>query len=316
MKLKNIVSGVNFKIKKRSPELFMAAGIVGVVISTVMACRASKKVDDIIDEYRCRKEEIDAEAEQEEQNGNEYNKGKELTKNIVNTSMALVKLYGPSVVLGIFSVGCIFQSNRILRKRNIALAAAYNTLDKSFKKYKEKVIAKLGEEAERKLRLGFEEKVVEVVEVDENGKEKKKKEKVEVVDVTDSLFNDLSPYARVFDDGSTKWDSDPDYNRFFLTQMQNYANDYLIQNGYLFLNQVYEWLGLTKTLAGQQVGWIYDPKSGKGDNYVDFGIRTIYKKATAGMRAERNWVNGYEPAVWLDFNVDGAILHEAFDVDV
>ena len=308
-------NNIKFKLHKNKPELLMFAGVAGVVVSTVMACRASRKVNTIINEHQQRREEIDAEDHEALEHEEFYNRRAEVTKNVVNTGMKLIKLYGPAASIGVISLGCIFRSHFILKRRNLALAAAYNTLETSFRKYRERVVAELGEDVERRLRLGTREETVEVTTVDKNGKEKTKKEKIEVIDSDNADYN-LSPYARLFDEMSTKWDEDPDYNRFFLTETQNYANDYLKAHGYLFLNQVYEWLGFKKTFAGQQVGWIYDPKNGDGDNFVDFGIRTIYKRAAAGDVADRRFINGYEPVVWLDFNVDGEILHEAFDREI
>ena len=61
-------------------------------------------------------------------------------------------------------------------------------------------------------------------------------------------------------------------------------------------------LGIPRTQAGQIVGWIYDEKHPIGDNKVDFGIYNTYNEAN------RNFVNGYERTILLDFNVDGNIL--------
>ena len=61
-------------------------------------------------------------------------------------------------------------------------------------------------------------------------------------------------------------------------------------------------LGIPRTRAGQIVGWIYDKKNPIGDNYVDFGIYDTNKEAN------RNFVNGYERTILLDFNVEGNIL--------
>ena len=91
-------------------------------------------------------------------------------------------------------------------------------------------------------------------------------------------------------------------NLSFLKCQQKYANDLLVAHGYLFLNQVYEMLGIPKTKAGQVVGWIYDKKNPQHDNYVDFGIYDLHNER------KRDFVNGYERSILLDFNVDGDIL--------
>lgn len=111
-----------------------------------------------------------------------------------------------------------------------------------------------------------------------------------------------SPYARFFDDSSPMWTRDSESNLRFLKHNQNYANDLLKSRGHLFLNDVYQLLGIPKTRAGQVVGWIYDPENGEGDNHVDFGIYHDDQHS-------RDFVNGYEKSILLDFNVDGEILN-------
>lgn len=109
-----------------------------------------------------------------------------------------------------------------------------------------------------------------------------------------------SQYARIFDETCSGWTKDAEFNRMFLLQVQHYANEKLKARGYLFLNDVYEMLGIPKSKAGQIVGWIYSEDNKNGDNYVDFGIYKTDRNA--------RFVNGYEKSVLLDFNVDGAII--------
>lgn len=111
----------------------------------------------------------------------------------------------------------------------------------------------------------------------------------------------VSQYARFFDESCTGWDKDPECNLLFLRQQQVYANELLRKCGYLFLNDVYDILGIPRSKEGQIVGWIYDDKNPIGDNFVNFGI---YNPLTGN----RNFVNGYEKSILLDFNVDGNIL--------
>lgn len=109
----------------------------------------------------------------------------------------------------------------------------------------------------------------------------------------------LSQYARFFDETSPNWTKYSETNLMFLKLMQNHCNDLLKARGYIFLNEVYEKLGIPKTKAGQLVGWVYDEKNPIGDNYIDFGIFNVNNRQS---------VNGYENAILLDFNVDGVIL--------
>ena len=187
-------------------------------------------------------------------------------------------------------------SNNILRKRNIALAAAYATVDTSFKEYRNRVIDRFGKELDRELKYNIKSKEIEETVVDDKGKEKTVKKTIEVADP-----NTYSDYARFFDDGCIGWDKDAEYNLMFLKQQQNYANEMLKSKGHLFLNEVYDMLGIPRTKAGQVVGWIYDEKNPVGDNFVDFGLYDMHREAV------RDFVNGYERTILLDFNVDGNI---------
>lgn len=289
------------KIKKHSPEILLAAGIVGVVVSGVMACKATLKVNEILDES---KQQIDtihsvaADPNMAEKYTAEDSK-KDLAIVYTQTAVKMIKLYGPSVGLGVVSLGCMIGSNRILSKRNVALAAAYTAVDKSFKEYRGRVIERFGKQLDKELRYNIKAKEIEEVSKDENGHEAVKKE---VVDVIEDDPNTYSPYAIVFDDGNEGWDPDPERTKFFLIQQQNWANERLKAKGHLFLNEVYDMLGARRTKAGAQVGWVYDEKNVVGDNYVDFGIFDTRRSKA------RDFVNGYEKVIILDFNVDGYIL--------
>ena len=296
-----------FQLKKHSPEILITAGVVGTVASAVIACRATTKLRAVIDKTE---EQIEAihfceeagytvnpETSEKEDYTAEDSK-KELTMVYAHTAFEITKLYAPAVILGALSITGIIASNNILRKRNLAIAAAYATLDKSFKTYRNRVIERFGEKLDHELRYNIKAKEFEEVVTDEKGKETTIKKTVEVADP-----NTYSDYARFFDDGCNGWCKDSEYNLTFLKQQQNYANDLLKRKGYLFLNEVYDMLGIPRTKAGQIVGWYYNEKKPTGDNFVDFGIYDYNREAT------RNFVNGYERTILLDFNVDGNILN-------
>lgn len=288
------------KLKKYSPEIFVGVGIVGVVASAVMACKATTKIDDVLAEQ---KENIEKTKDYVEEHGysekyTEEDHKKDLTIFYSRSAVDLVKLYAPSVILGTVSIAMIVNGHRILRKRNVALAAAYATVEKGFKEYRGRVIERFGEELDKELKYNIKAKEVEeVVKDEETGEEKIVKKTVNVADP--NLYSD---YARFFDDGCTGWTKDPEYNLMFLKDQQRYANDLLQSKGHLFLNEVYDMLGIPRTKAGQAVGWIYDEVHPVGDNFVDFGLTDIHNARV------RDFVNGYERTILLDFNVDGSIL--------
>jgi hypothetical protein len=298
-KMTRTLNRTGLKLRKHSPEILLAAGVVGVVTSGVMACKATLKVEEIIDDAKNKIDMIhtvSADPDMNEKYSEEDSK-KDLAIVYTQTAVKLVKLYGPSVALGVVSLGCMIGSNRILNKRNVALAAAYTAVDKSFKEYRGRVIERFGKQLDKELKYGIKAEEVEEVSVDEKGKETTQKTTLEVMDP-----NAYSPYSIVFDDGNTGWDPDPELTKYFLIQQQNWANDRLKAKGHLFLNEVYDMLGAKRTKAGAQVGWVYDEKNPVGDNYVDFGIFDIYNPKS------RDFVNGYEKVIVLDFNVDGVIL--------
>ena len=292
---------VSFKIKKHSPEILLVTGIAGVVTSAVMACKATTKVSEILDEA---KETIDIVHEGIKKGsikGIEYTEEtgkKTLAITYIQTGVKLAKLYGPSVLLGGTSIGCILASNNIIRKRNVALSAAYTAIDQSFKGYRSRVIERFGENLDRELRYNIKtEEVKETVVDEETGKKKTVKTTVSVIDP-----NTYSDYAKFFDEYCAGWTKDPEYNLMFLKQQQNYANELLRSRGHLFLNEVYDMLGIDRTKAGQIVGWVYDEEHPVGDNFVDFGIYVLDNEKA------RDFVNGRERSILLDFNVDGDIL--------
>ncbi len=294
-----------FLTKKHSPEILMITGVVGIITSGVMACKATLKVNDILEEAKSDIEKVHTVLNDEsvtEEKYSEMDSKKDLAAIYVQTGLKLAKVYGPSLIIGTLSITSMFASNNILRKRNVALAAAYAVVDKSFKEYRGRVIDRFGEEVDRQIKYNLKTMKVDEVITDENGKEKKVKKKIEV-----GGPDMYSPYAIIFDETNPYWEKDAELNKFFLQSRQAQANDKLRANGYLFLNDVYEMLGHEKTKAGQVVGWVYDPDSGEGDNYVDFGLYDIYTKPKYEAEAKAAFINGYERSVIIDFNVDGNI---------
>lgn len=294
---------VGFKFKKHSPEILVVTGIIGIVTSTVMACKATTKVNDIVTES---KETIDK-IHDCVGKGLHTSDGEEYTQEVANKDLAIVytqtawkfiKLYGPSVLIGVASIGCMVGSNRILRKRNVALAAALTTVEKSFKDYRGRVIDRFGKDLDRELRFGIKAKEIKEKVVDENGNETTVTKTVEVVDPNTAH----SLYSVVFCEGNPGWTKNAELNKVFLIQQQNWANDKLRLRGYLTLNEVYEMVGAPTTAYGQIAGWVYTEDGSVGDNFVDFGIFDVTNEKAC------DFVNGRERSIILDFNCIGNIL--------
>lgn len=294
------------QLKKHSPEILVISGVVGTIAAGVMACKATTKASDILEEMHESMDQIHKVSEMAEENENisydENDLKKDTTMVYVQTGVKFAKLYGPSLAVGILSITSILVGHNILRKRHLALAAAYTTVSNSFKAYRGRVADRFGDDVEYQLRHGIKAEEVEETVVDDDGNETTVKNTVNVIDP-----NQVSDFARIFDDGNIGWEKDSEHNLAFLKMQQNYANDILQTRGYLFLNEVYDMLGFNRTKAGQVVGWYYDEKNPTGDNFVDFGI---YRGESPAVRA---FVNGDERSILLDFNVDGEILNRVYE---
>ena len=304
IEIKKMINKVKFNIVKHSPEILMGIGIAGVVTSTVLACRSTLKVKDILEDKETNMNNVKEVLAEGREDYTEEDARKDKTIIMTTTAIRIMKLYAPSVIIGAGSIACLLESHNVMRNRNAGLAAALAATTESFKQYRERVTAKYGDEVDKEMRYGIK-------------KEKKekdgKKTKEDIVVGCDE--KELSGYARYFNESNINWTDDPQFNMMFLRQNQNWANDKLISQGYLYLNDVYDALGFPKTKAGQVVGWVYDPKNNeRGDNYVDFGI---YDLNVRGYRDEmandtiaeerQDFINGYRNSILLDFNVDGNI---------
>lgn len=296
--LSRSLNGLALKMKKHTPEILVIAGVGGTIATTVIACKATTKIDDVLAENT---EHIAKTKQYVKENGysekyTEKDYQKDLTIMYTQKGLALLKLYAPSIALGTMSITAILAGHNILKKRNVAIAAAYEVVNKNFNDYRGRVVERFGHELDRELRYNIHKEEVEETVIDEKtGKEKKVKKNVDVCDI-----DNYSDFAKFFDESCTGWTKDPETNLMFLKHQQRYANDLLEGRGYLFLNEVYDMLGIERTVAGQSVGWIYDKNI---IDKIDFGIYNSHNQAA------RRFVNGIERTILLDFNVDGNILN-------
>ena len=285
-------------VQKHSPELLLGVGIVGVVVSTVMACKASTKASAVLDVAAAKMEKIhEAEATISREEYTKRDQNKDSLVVMIQTGVDFAKLYGPAVLLGAVSISCILGSHNIMRKRNVAIVAAYKMVKTGFEEYRARVVEDLGEEKDKEYRYGVKYEKLEESEVDPvTGKVKKVKKNVPVVST-----GKLSPYAREFCKETTpQWHAVPEYNALFLKAQQNAANDFLKSRGHIFLNDVYDMLGFSRTSDGAVVGWVND---GNGDQFVDFGLWDSFEAYSHNIDEEGR----LNRTLILDFNVDGVI---------
>jgi hypothetical protein len=288
---------------KNAPTMLFGAGVLGMVGSTVLACRATLKMDEILSKTRddlntakslhmadssiSHSFSVKADPETKPLEYNDADYRKDVTVIYTRALVSITKEYGPAILLASASVSCLIKSHDIMTKRNAALTAAYVAVDEAFTRYRSRVVNKYGEEEDREFRYGVAD---EVKIIDEEGKVH-----------TEKRFGDDAPsmYARFFDEYSTSWSKEPEYNIVFLRCQQKWANDLLKARGHVFLNEVYDSLGIDRTTAGSVVGWIVSRDS---DNFIDFGLF-----ADREGRGVRDFINGRNGSILLDFNVDGVI---------
>lgn len=269
------------RLQKHSPEILTGLGIVGGIASGVMASKATLKVEEIVDES---KQYLEVAKKDTANDPGAYNK--QAAYVYTRTALRLGRLYGPAISLGLASVTCILSAHGIMRKRNAALLGAYKVVEQAFSEYRARVEEEVGPEKERELYYATRKEIVEDAELTNKPPHDKKQP-----------VGALSIYAKCFDETNPNFVGNPEYNLYFLRARQNYVNDMLKVRGHMFLNDVYDQLGIPRTKAGSVVGWV----RGNGDDFIDFGV---YDK-NRPMAME--FINGNENAIWLDFNVDGVV---------
>lgn len=271
-KVTHLVAKQVAKIEANSPHILFGVGVAGVLAGTVLACRATLKAEPIVDTMR----DNVADIKRDLHDTPEYKR--DLAYVYIRGTKDLAAIYALPVGVMAASLGLLAGSHIQLSKRNTALTAAYASLHQAYEAYRQRVRDEIGEDREVQLYHAMEER--------ENSEGKK-------VTVVNPL--NVSPYAKFFDELSTAWTHDPETNRAFLMAQQNYYNDILQVRGHVFLNEVYDALGVSRTNAGQHVGWRVD---GAGDKYIDFGLYEVRNS---------RFIDSTEHSLLLDFNVDGVI---------
>ena len=270
------------KTRVHSPTILFGVGVVGFVSTVVMASRATLRVDEVLDEVQTK---VASSRELFGEGHLDYTFNEHRQDMIVlyaRGAKDLAKLYAPTILIGALTIGCFTGAHQILTRRNVALTAAYAAIDQAFKEYRDRVVEEHGVSSDWHYKHGS-----EIVTDEVNGK------KVKHVGPSTP-----SQYARFFDELCLPWRrGNHDLNLIYLRSQQNYANDLLRSRGHVFLNEVYDMIGVDRTKAGAVVGWVL----GAGDDFVDFGV------FDGDNPHARDFVNGREGAILLDFNVDGII---------
>jgi uncharacterized membrane protein len=280
-----------FFLRKNAPSIMTYVGVGGFVATVGLAIRATSKADDIAPKLREQIKDVKSENELTE-SMTDREQNQRVGRVYLETGVTILKIYAPTLAVGSASIILVLAGHGIMLKRQAQLAAVYAALDASYKAYRARVRDEVGAEKEDEIYRRPNMRALDQDELGEDGQ-------THAVDLGNVL---PSPYARFFDPTSQNWVKTPEYNMIFLRAQEKWANDRLRMYGYLFLNEVYEALGLERSQGGQMVGWKLD-KDGysEGDGFVSFGLADMYDENS------RAFVNGLENVVLLDFNVDGVI---------
>lgn len=301
-KITRAVNKVGFQLKKHSPEILAVAGTIGIGATAVLTYKATRKVDKVIDKHKTAMAKIHEATETGVTEAGEEYTSEDCKKDTVitytQTGLELAKLYGPAILVGVASATAVLGSHKILRGRYLAVAAAYATEHKNFKEYRDRTIDRFGADLDRELRYNIKTQEIEEKVVDETGKETTVKKTVNVIDPStvdgDSAF--------FFDEYCKGWTKDPEANKFFVLQVQDWATQKLKADGFLSLNDVFDAMGIDKTKQGQLIGWVYDTSDPERENFVDFGL---YRNPRD--QKKMDFINGRERSVLLEPNVHGSL---------
>lgn len=284
----NLVGRQILQLRKHSPVIMFSVGVAGVIGTVVLASRATLKLEEVLEEAQLK---IEVANTLEHDDYSEKDRTRDKILIYIKTGTKVARLYGPAILLGAASIGLLTGAHVVLTKRNGALMAAYTVLDKGFREYRRRVIDKLGPEKDKEFRYGGDER--EIIVEGKNGEHKIKV-------VHDVISGEQSIYARCFDQTCSNWSREQWKNQFFIQCQMNYANQMLHARGHVFLNEVYDLLGMQRTPEGAVVGWIRDNPNG-GDGYIDFGV------FQGDLFEAQRFVRGDNDSIWLDFNVDGVV---------
>nr|DAN78164.1 MAG TPA: hypothetical protein [Caudoviricetes sp.] len=266
-------------LSKHAPTILTAAGTAGFIGTTVLASKATLKVEETISEESA----LLVKVHEAHEAGKLTDKDATHDKVVLYSRMTtkLVKLYAPALILGAASIVSLATGHGIMLKRNASLAAAYAAVDQAFKTYKKKIESKFGKEA-----------VLDALVSTPEEDLTKDEMTLEAVTAVDGV----SPYGVVFDSSNRNWSADEDLSMLHLKCQQQYANDILQTRGHIFLNEVYKMLGFPHTPAGAVTGWVKN----NGDNFIDFNIFDgMFEGEDDNGRTVTKWA--------LDFNVDGVM---------
>lgn len=208
--------------KRNAPTILTVLGGAGIVVTSIMAVKATPEALKVLEEA---KEE----------------KGEELTP--VEIVKAAGPIYIPTVIVGVGTLACVFSANALSKRQQAALTSAYALVDSSFKEYKNKLKELYGEETHNN--------VVDAIMV----------EKAEDMHIRNGYMCGTCSLSEEASDSEPRLFYDMHSGRYFESTIEQVLNaeyhlnrNYILR-GYAYLNELYEFLGIEETDYGSVMGW-------------------------------------------------------------
>ena len=276
-------SALAMSLKKRAPQILIVTGVAGGVAAAVIACKKTRKIDEVIEKNKKDIEELHQVIN---------HSPVDTIKTYTTCGLRFVRHYAVPLAIGAASVVMIFGGAAIFKKRIATLAAAYAALEASYNKYRERIKA-IDPELDKKAILGVTEKEAEKKNLPATMKEEA-----------------VNPYVYIWDDSSEQFSKDSElalsFNRMKITSIESYFTALLRAKGYVFLNDILDRLDIKQTKAGQFCGWVWEKDNESGDNDIRISV------------TEREQSSVYDPdkkitALVLEFNCDGGIVNRLWN---
>lgn len=294
--LKTVALRVTRMVVAHAPEILMGVGTIGVAAGTIVVAKQATKLEDELSEIK--DAQYDLKDQKDTMDAKEYKKALLAIK--VAAAKKVAKIFAPGAVLVIAGVVCFFSAFGFVKKENGILAASVAAANKAFEEYRARVVEDQGADKDKEYLYGLKKEKIEVETTDENGNTKK--EKVEAL-VVDPEKSNISRYAiRFTPEFSGEAYPDVNNNLMILKSCERTWNAVLPSRKKVYLNEIYQELGIDETWESRMVGWDYDADN-FGDGKIRFDITEVIVR-------DDNDPLGYHKELIVDFNVDGDIVHK------
>ena len=274
-----------------SPKFLMRLGVGLIIGGTAATVYGTIKAVKIHEQYK--QDRLALTVGGKENHDSSYvPTAKDLMPLWIKTTGKYALAYAPAAGMMIAGLLGVTKAYKKVAVQLAGVTSAYLGLKATMDKIQERVIADQGEDKWNEYRYGIKTESIEEVNP-ETGKTKKVKMSV-VDEIPDDVIvwsNETAPY---------EYDPSEDLARLkFQCQEAIFTNN-LTAGEPVYLNDILEPLGLSRTRKGAVTGWL--PNG--GDGYVNLRAKSVKKKDEYG-----RWTT-----IWiLDPNIDGVIIDDVDD---